>query len=196
MKTQQTSRRSPRTQQKSRGSRRTRNRAEYHLEQFLALVGYDADPDTLRRHTKFWMTFLREGTVPPDVRTFPLSEIRLGDDLKIGPITFVSMCEHHLLPFFGTVEISISHGDYKVLGLSKYVRGVRFIASRPQVQERMTIQIREWVESYVGPRAIVTVTSEARHLCMMARGVRESDSTTTFSTTGGIVEDSHEASTS
>jgi GTP cyclohydrolase I len=87
----------------------------------------------------------------------------------VKDIPFYSYCEHHLLPFFGKVHIGyIPHG--KVIGLSKIVRMMRVFAKRPQIQERLTEQVADILEKYLGPDIIVYF--EAEHMCMAMRGVR------------------------
>ena len=91
--------------------------------------------------------------------------------ITVADIWFNSMCEHHLLPFRGTVDISYLPRDGRVVGLSKLARVVDTIAHRPQVQERMTRQILDALaESSLKPEGVL-VTIEAEHLCMSVRGV-------------------------
>ena len=99
-------------------------------------------------------------------------------------IEFYSLCEHHMLPFFGTAHIAyIPNG--KILGLSKFARVVDVFARRMQVQERMTAQIAEALEEVLQPAGVAVVT-EASHLCMMMRGVEKQGSTTRTSVMKGV----------
>ena len=94
----------------------------------------------------------------------------------VKDIEFYSLCEHHLLPFYGKVHVAyIPNG--KILGLSKVARVVDVFARRLQVQERMTVQIAEAVNRILAPNG-VGVVAEAAHLCMMMRGVQKQNSST------------------
>ncbi len=103
-------------------------------------------------------------------------------------IEFYSVCEHHLLPFFGTVSIGyIPNG--KVVGLSKLARCVDTFAKRAQIQEQMTMQIAEAIEKVLEPKGVV-VYIEAKHMCMSMRGVKKRDAVTTTIAARGALEDS------
>jgi GTP cyclohydrolase I len=104
---------------------------------------------------------------------------KVDEMVIVKDIEFFSMCEHHLLPFFGKVHVAYLPKD-KVIGLSKIPRIVNMFARRLQLQERMTQQIAEAVESVISPRG-VAVLVEARHFCMMMRGVEKQHSGTVTS---------------
>jgi len=99
-------------------------------------------------------------------------------------IDFYSMCEHHMLPFFGKVHIAYIP-DGKIVGLSKLPRIVDVFARRLQVQERMTKEIADTINEHLKPKG-VAVVSEAYHMCMMMRGVEKQNSSTTSSTMHGV----------
>ncbi len=99
-------------------------------------------------------------------------------------IDFYSMCEHHMLPFFGKVHIAYIP-DGKIVGLSKLPRIVDVFARRLQVQERMTKEIADTINEYLKPKG-VAVVSEAYHMCMMMRGVEKQNSSTTSSSMVGV----------
>lgn len=105
----------------------------------------------------------------------------------VKDIDFYSMCEHHLLPFYGKVHISYIP-DGKIVGLSKIPRIVDVFARRLQVQERMTQEICGALEQYLTPRG-VSVVVEAYHMCMMMRGVQKQNSITTTSAMHGIFKE-------
>ena len=98
-------------------------------------------------------------------------------------IDFYSICEHHMLPFYGKVHVAYIP-DGKIIGLSKIPRIVEVFSRRLQVQERMTRQIADTLEDYLQPRG-VAVVSEAFHMCMMMRGVEKQNSSATTSAVHG-----------
>lgn len=103
-------------------------------------------------------------------------------------ITFYSMCEHHMLPFFGKVHVAYVP-DGRVAGLSKLARTVEIYARRLQLQERMTGQIADAVMEFLAPRGVMVV-AEAEHMCMTMRGVKKPGSkTVTIATRGVLAED-------
>jgi len=109
--------------------------------------------------------------------------------VTVSNIAFNSTCEHHLLPFRGTVDISYMPGEGRVVGLSKLARVVDCVARRPQVQERMTRQILEAIaESSLAPEG-VSVSIEAEHLCMSVRGVLKEGAITSTSARSGSLAD-------
>ena len=103
-------------------------------------------------------------------------------------IPFYSMCEHHLLPFFGNVHIAYVP-DGEVLGLSKLARCVEVYAKRPQIQERMTAQIADAIMEHLKPKGVMVVVEAKVHMCMTMRGVKKPGSKTTTVITRGCFED-------
>ncbi len=103
-----------------------------------------------------------------------LFDVEYDEMVIVRDIEFFSMCEHHLLPFFGKVHVAYLP-DKKVIGLSKIPRIVDVFARRFQIQERMTQQIAETIQQHVQPRG-VAVVCEAQHFCMMMRGVEKQHS--------------------
>jgi GTP cyclohydrolase I len=99
-------------------------------------------------------------------------------------IEFYSLCEHHMLPFFGQVHIGYIPGE-KILGLSKFARIVDLFARRLQVQERLSVQIAEAIQQVLKPRGVGVVV-EGVHLCMMMRGVEKQHSRTVTSAMLGV----------
>lgn len=107
----------------------------------------------------------------------------------VKDIEFYSLCEHHVLPFFGHVSVGYLPGE-KIVGLSKVARIVDMYARRLQVQERFTSELAEALTRILGARGVI-VRAEARHLCMAMRGVQKQDSSTvTLATTGLLKTDS------
>jgi GTP cyclohydrolase I len=108
------------------------------------------------------------------------------DMVLVKGITFYSLCEHHLLPFFGRVHVAYIP-DGRIIGLSKIPRIVEMYARRLQVQERMTHQIAETLESVLHPLGIAVLV-EGFHLCAMMRGVRQSEANLATSCMSGLFE--------
>lgn len=96
--------------------------------------------------------------------------------VSVKDIEFFSLCEHHMLPFWGKISIAYLPAE-KILGLSKLARVVEVFSRRLQVQERLTREVAEAITDLVNPRAVF-VTCQAQHMCMMMRGVRKVSSTT------------------
>ena len=123
---------------------------------------------------------------PFDVTTFAndegYDELVLARDIPLR-----SVCEHHLLPFTGVAHVGYLPGE-RIVGLSKLARVVEHFARRPQVQERLTKQIADWLDRHLQPKG-VGVVIEAEHTCMTLRGVRAAGSSTTTSALVGTVRD-------
>jgi GTP cyclohydrolase I len=100
-----------------------------------------------------------------------------------------SVCEHHMLPFLGVAHVGYLPGQ-RILGQSKLARVVELFARRPQVQERLTTQVADWLQSHLHPRGVGVVV-EAEHLCMTVRGVQAGGTTTITSTLLGALREDH-----
>ncbi len=159
----------------------------------LETVGEDPDRvgllRTPHRSAKAW-EYLTSGysTNIEKVLNGAIFEERYDEMVVVKDIDFYSMCEHHLLPFFGRAHVAyIPNG--KIVGLSKLPRIVEIFARRLQVQERMTRQIANTINEYLQPLG-VAVVCEARHMCMMMRGVEQQNSVTTTSAMTGVFKES------
>ncbi|MDR5699219.1 GTP cyclohydrolase I [Agromyces sp. LY-1074] len=145
--------------------------AEAAIRQFLGALGRDlADPnltDTPRRVVQAFDELLSRA--PLDLTTFPNDE-GYGELVLVRDIPFVSLCAHHLLPFRGTVQVGYLPTD-RLLGLSKLARVVAHFAHDLQLQERLTVQIADFLQDALDARG-VGVVIEAEHLCMSIRGVQ------------------------
>jgi GTP cyclohydrolase I len=125
-----------------------------------------------------------------DVKTHlsKIFNVKSSDIVLEKDIEFYSLCEHHLLPFFGKVHIAYLPNE-KVVGLSKLARTVETFARRLQLQEQMTNQIADSIEEFLSPSGIMVVI-EAEHTCMTMRGIKKVGSkTVTYSMRGKFVED-------
>ena len=105
-------------------------------------------------------------------------------------ITFYSMCEHHLLPFYGKAHIAYIPNE-KVTGLSKLARTVEVYARRPQIQEKMTVQIADALQKYLDPKGVM-VMLEAEHTCMTMRGIKKPGTKTVTTVTRGEFKGNYE----
>jgi GTP cyclohydrolase I len=154
---------------------------------------YDADPTrdglakTPERIEKA-LEFLTKGyrQDPKDVLHGALFDVAYDEMVIVKDIEMYSLCEHHMLPFFGKVHVAYIP-DGKVIGLSKAPRLVEVFARRLQVQERLTRQIAEAIQEAIHPQG-VGVVIEARHLCMMMRGVEKQNSSTVTSAMLGVFQ--------
>jgi GTP cyclohydrolase I len=163
-------------------------RMEGAVTDFLEALGVDLTDeslqDTPRRVAAAFSELLTP--LPFEPTTFPNNEGY--DELVVArSIPFHSLCEHHLLPFHGVAHVAYLPGD-RIVGLSKLGRVVESFARRLQVQERMTVQIADWVEEFLQPRG-VGVVLEAEHLCMSLRGVQKPGTVTVTSALHGLVRD-------
>ena len=135
--------------------------------------GYSEDPEAMLKKALFSVTY-DEMVIVKDVEVF-------------------SLCEHHMLPFFGKVHVAyIPNG--KVIGLSKIPRLIEIFSRRLQIQERLTTQIAETIQKVIQPQG-VGVVIEARHLCMMMRGVEKQHSAAVTSSMLGCFRDEQETRT-
>lgn len=155
------------------------------MKEVLGMLGEDPSReglvDTPERYEKA-MRFLTRGYAESleQIVNRAVFTVKCDEMVVVKDIEFFSMCEHHLLPFFGKVHVAYLPKN-KVIGLSKIPRIVNMFARRLQLQERLTQQVAEAVESAISPRG-VAVLVEARHFCMMMRGVEKQHSGTVTST--------------
>jgi GTP cyclohydrolase I len=162
--------------------------AERAAADLLRALGLRLDTESLRQTPKRMAHAYAEMLTPQafDLTTFPNDE---GYDelVLVRAIPIRSVCEHHLLPFVGVAHVGYLPGD-RILGLSKLARVVELFAHGPQVQERLTKQVADWLDDQLKPRG-VGVVIEAEHLCMTLRGVRAEGARTFTSALSGLIRD-------
>ncbi len=160
--------------------------AEAAARDFLTALGVRTDNESMRGTPGRMARAYAELFMPRpfDLTTFPNDEGY--DELVLArAIPLRSVCEHHLLPFVGTAHVGYLPGQ-RILGLSKLARVVEHFACRPQVQERLTKQIADWLQAQLDPKG-VGVVIEAEHTCMTLRGVQATGSTTVTSALQGVL---------
>ena len=163
-----------------------------HLRAILAALGENPDRDGLQKtpeRVEKSLRFLTQGygQSAAGVIGEALFEETHHNMVVVRDIEFYSMCEHHMLPFFGKAHVAYIP-DGRIVGLSKMARVVDVFARRLQVQERMTDQIADALSAELHPRG-VGVVLEGSHLCMMMRGVQKQDSKTVTSAMRGAFLD-------
>lgn len=164
------------------------NELAEHYKQILGLLGEDAKREGLEKtplRVAKAMQVLTRG-YSQDARkilTDALFEEKYNQMVIVKDIDFFSMCEHHLLPFYGKVHVAYIPNGY-ITGLSKIARVVDIFSHRLQVQERMTQQIKNCIQDTLKPLGVMVVV-EAQHLCMQMRGVEKQNSITTTSDFSG-----------
>ncbi len=147
----------------------------------------DGLQDTPRRVAKA-MRFFTSGYQqdPKELLNDALFDVEYDEMVLVRDIDFYSLCEHHMVPFFGKVHVGYIPNK-KVVGLSKIARIVEMFARRLQVQERLSMQVAEVLEEVLQPRGVGVVV-EAKHLCMMMRGVEQQNSFAVTSSLRGEFE--------
>jgi len=158
--------------------------AERAAAAFLDALGVPGRADTPSRMARAYAELLSPRSF--DLTTFAndegYDELVLARDIPVR-----SVCEHHMLPFVGVAHVGYLP-DERILGLSKLARVVELHAHRPQVQERLTTQVADWLHTHLRPRGVGVVV-EAEHMCMTLRGVRAAGTTTITSSVRGALRD-------
>lgn len=165
------------------------NLLEEHYKNIISLLGEDPEREGLlmtpHRVAKA-MRFLTKGysESPEAILNKALFKEDYRQMVIVKDIDFYSLCEHHMLPFWGKAHVAYIPNGY-ITGLSKIARVVDVFARRLQVQERMTLQIKECIQQTLNPLGVMVVI-EAQHMCMQMRGVEKQNSTTTTSDFTGV----------
>ena len=165
-------------------------RIEAAVRELLYAIGEDPDreglietPDRVARMYEEIFSGLEED---PEKHLKIFTEDNNDEMVIVRDIPLYSICEHHLIPFIGKAHIAYIPGNGKVIGLSKLARIVNCFAKRPQLQERLTSQVADFLYENLEPQGVAVVV-EAEHLCMTMRGARASGSQTRTSAMRGIM---------
>lgn len=162
--------------------------AERAAEQFLLALGVSTDDENLRNTPRRMARAYAELFTPRpfELTTFPNDE-DYDELVLVRAIPVRSVCAHHMLPFVGVAHVGYLPGK-RIVGLSKLARIVEHFACRPQVQERLTRQIADWLQDQLDPKGIGVVI-QADHTCMTLRGVQSPGSHAITSTLLGVLRD-------
>lgn len=167
-----------------------KERIQNAVREILIAVGENPDREGLLETPKRVANMYEEifaGLTEDPKQHIKLFNEQSNDEMVIvKDIPFYSMCEHHLLPFFGKAHIGYIPSDNKIIGLSKLARIVDNFAKKPQVQERLTSDIADFLNDNLQPKG-VAVIMEAEHMCMTMRGARAAGSKTQTSVLRGIM---------
>ena len=169
-------------------------RIEAAVREILEAVGEDPDRDGLigtpARVARMYAEVFAGIDEDPGDHLEVVFDLGHDEMVMVRDIPIFSMCEHHLLPWFGKAHVAyIPNADGRITGLSKLARLVDGYSRRPQVQERLTTQVADRLDSSLEPRGVLVVV-EAEHLCMSMRGVRKPGATTVTSAVRGLMRDS------
>lgn len=171
-----------------------KEKLEFLFAEVMDVLGLDLNDDSLRgtpkRVAKMYIDEIFSGLNPKNKPKIALFDNKYQYDQMLVEknITFYSNCEHHFVPIIGKAHVAyISSG--KVIGLSKLNRIVQYFSKRPQVQERLTIQIAKELEKVLGTDNVAVII-DAKHLCVSSRGIKDESSSTVTSYFGGAFKDS------
>ena len=169
-------------------------RIERAVHEILLAIGEDPQRDGLletpKRVARMYAEVFSGLREDPGEHLKVVFEVDHDEMVMVRDIPIFSLCEHHLVPWFGRAHVAyIPNDDGRITGLSKMARLVDGFSRRPQVQERLTSQVADCIEAVLDPRGVLVVV-EAEHLCMSMRGVRKPGATTVTSAVRGLMRDS------
>jgi GTP cyclohydrolase I len=170
------------------------SRIERAVREILFAIGEDPERDGLietpKRVARMYEEIFAGLGEDPGKHLSVVFEADHDEMVMVKDIPVYSVCEHHLVPWFGRAHVAyIPNEDGRITGLSKLARLVDGFSKRPQVQERLTTQVADSVEAVLAPRGVLVVV-EAEHLCMSMRGVRKPGTLTVTSAVRGLMRDS------
>jgi len=163
---------------------------EGHFKEIMLTLGLDLTDDSLKgtphRVAKMYVQEIFSGLNPENLPKIALfdNKYKYNEMLVEKNITFYSNCEHHFVPIVGKAHVAYISGG-KVIGLSKINRIVQYFAKRPQVQERLTVQIGNYLKQILGTEDVAVVI-DATHMCVSSRGIQDQSSSTVTSYFGGL----------
>jgi GTP cyclohydrolase I len=162
-----------------------------HYSKILSLLGEDAQREGLMKtpeRVAKSLQFLTQGyhTDPSEIIKSAMFKEDYRQMVIVKDIDLFSMCEHHMLPFFGKAHVAYIPNHY-ITGLSKIARVVDVFSRRLQIQERLTTQIKDCIQTTLNPLGVMVVI-EAQHMCMQMRGVQKQNSITTTSDFTGVFQ--------
>ena len=178
----------PRKNGRKRGRMMDKKRIEAAVREILVAIGEDPEREGLvetpRRVADMYEEVFAGLEEDPRRHLKIFNESKHDEMVTVRDIPLYSMCEHHLLPFIGVAHIAYIPRDGRVIGLSKLARIVNAFARRPQLQERLTAQLADFLEEELNPQGVAVII-EAEHLCMTMRGVRAAGARTQTSALRG-----------
>lgn len=168
------------------------DKIEVAVKMILEAIGEDINREgileTPKRVAKMYKEVFQGLGQNPEKHLLKIFNENHEELVLVKEIPFYSMCEHHLVPFFGSAHIGYIPNNGKVTGLSKLARALETICKRPQVQERITNELANVIFETLKPKGVIVVI-EAEHMCMTMRGVKKPGSMTITSSYKGIFKD-------
>jgi GTP cyclohydrolase IA len=159
------------------------------MRMIIEAIGEDPDreglKDTPKRVSQMYADVFSGIHEDPKIYMKKFFKLEHDEMVLVKDISFYSMCEHHFLPFFGTVSVAYIPKNGKVTGLSKLARVVDSVSKHPQLQERLTIEIADAIMEALEPEGVAVVV-DAEHMCMSMRGVKKPGAKTVTSAVRGI----------
>jgi GTP cyclohydrolase I len=167
--------------------------AQSKMRNVLEYMGHNVDREGLQETPKRYIKFLKQFCSPEPFAFTTFKSEGYDNMIIVKEIPFYSLCEHHLAPFFGVAHIAYIPNT-KIVGLSKLPRTLDMYARRPQNQERITMQVAQFINEQLKPKGVAVVL-EARHMCVEMRGVEKPGTITTTSSLVGLFKTDHKVRT-
>ena len=155
-----------------------------HLKAYYAALDIKVPEESYERITRMHRELFVDIDEQPFTFTTFTNKERMTDLVMVRNIEFYSMCEHHMIPFFGVAHVGYLPHE-RIVGLSKLARLVDWYARRPQLQERLTAQVANYIQDNLRPKGVIVVI-KAKHLCMAMRGIKKGSADTVTSALRGV----------